>query len=317
MSTNVAVSPGQIAGQTGTAVIRPRNSNSLWHDSWKRLKKNRSAVVSGWFIVAVLVMAACAELITVHSFEVQYPDRILASPSLQHWLGTDDLGRDLYSRLVFGARMSMIVALVAALIAFVLGTALGALSGWVGGRTDDFIMRSIDIVDSIPSMVLLILVKILFDSFDFIQSPEIRALTGMILALSVFGWIMLARVVRGQVLQVKESLYVEAARSLGAGWFSILRRHIFPNILGPIIVVLTFQIPQFILFESILSFIGLGLQPPFSSWGVLANTGWKTIKTYPHLIFAPSLLLFLTMLAFNLLGDGLRDAFDPKMRGKM
>ena len=139
----------------------------------------------------------------------------------------------------------------------------------------------------------------------------------MLLALSVFGWIMMARVVRGQVMQTKESLYVEAARSMGASQVSILIRHIWPNILGPIIVVLTFQIPQFILFESILSFIGLGLQPPFSSWGVLANTGWKTMKSYPHLIMAPSLLLFMTILAFNLLGDGLRDAFDPKMRGKM
>jgi oligopeptide transport system permease protein len=316
MSSDVVVTPKVfIKTKRSTASAGP--SNSLWQDSWKRLKKNRAAVISGWFIIFVIGISVFANLIATHAFDEQFADKILVTPNAEHWLGTDDLGRDLFSRLVHGARMSMAVGLVAAIISFVLGTVLGSISGWLGGRADAAIMRSIDIVDSIPSMVLLILVKILFDSFDLIQTPELRALTGMILALSIFGWIMMARVVRGQVLQVKESLYVEAARSLGASWHSILRKHIFPNILGPIIVVLTFQIPQFILFESILSFIGLGLQPPFSSWGVLANTGWKTIKSYPHLIMAPSMLLFLTMLAFNLLGDGLRDAFDPKMRGKM
>lgn len=317
MSSNVAVSARVKINSFKTSGGPSAPSNSLWQDSWKRLKKNRAAVISGAFIVFILLVSVFANLIATFPFDEQFADRILVTPNSQHWLGTDDLGRDLFSRLVYGGRMSMSVGLVTAAISFVLGTILGAISGWVGGRTDAVIMRTIDIVDSIPSMVLLILVKILFDSFDLIQSPEIRALTGMILALSVFGWIMMARVVRGQVLQVKEALYVEAARSLGASWYSILWKHVFPNILGPVIVVLTFQIPQFILFESILSFIGLGLQPPFSSWGVLANTGWKTIKSYPHLILAPSMLLFLTMLAFNLLGDGLRDAFDPKMKGKM
>ena len=292
-------------------------SNSLWADSWKRLKKNRTAVVSGFFIIFICFVAVFAESFSTHSFEEQYADKVLATPSAEHWLGTDDLGRDMYSRLVYGARMSMAVGIITAIISFILGTIFGSLAGWWGGRADAIMMRCVDTLDSIPTLVLLILVKIFFDSFDLIQNPELRALTGMLMALSVFGWIMMARVVRGQVLQTKESLYVEAARSMGASQFTILRKHIFPNILGPIIVVLSFQIPQFILFESILSFIGLGLQPPFSSWGVLANTGWKTIKSYPHLIIAPATLLFMTIMAFNLLGDGLRDAFDPKMRGKM
>lgn len=318
MSTTVAATGSPNKGfSKSKSSAQDSQSNSLWQDSWKRLKKNRSAIISGAFILFIVFVSVFANWIATYPFDEQFPDRILQTPSGLHWLGTDDLGRDMYSRLVQGARMSMAVGLIAAVISFFFGTIFGSISGWLGGRWDAVMMRSIDIIDSIPSMVLLILVKILFDSFDFIQNPELRALTGMILALSVFGWIMMARVVRGQVLQVRESLYVEAARSLGASWHSILLRHIFPNILGPIIVVLTFQIPQFILFESILSFIGLGLQPPFSSWGVLANTGWKTIKSYPHLIMAPSLLLFLTMLAFNLLGDGLRDAFDPKMRGKI
>lgn len=315
MSTTTSVRSSGVV-----SVAKPKKntkSMSLWQDSWKRLKKNRAAVISAWFILFVVLISIFAEHVATHSFEEQYMDHILETPSWEHWMGTDDLGRDLYSRLIFGARMSMAVGIITAIISLVLGTLYGAIAGWAGGRTDALLMRAIDVLDSIPTMVLLILVKIFFDSFDLISNPELRALMGMLLALSVFGWIMLARVVRGQVLQVKEALYVEAAKSLGASSFSILRRHVFPNILGPIIVVLTFQIPQNILYESILSFIGLGLQPPFSSWGVLANTGWRTIRSYPHLILAPSILLFMTMLAFNLLGDGLRDAFDPKMRGKL
>jgi oligopeptide transport system permease protein len=156
---------------------------------------------------------------------------------------------------------------------------------------------------------------VIFSSVQIFESPELKALTGIFLALSVVGWVSLARLVRGQVLQVREMLYVEGARAIGVSSWRIVARHIFPNILGPIIVMLTFQIPSNILFESFLSFIGLGLQPPFSSWGVLANDGWKA-KSYPHLILYPGLALFLTMLAFNLLGDGLRDAFDPKMKNR-
>ncbi len=300
-----------------TAAPAERLSRSLWEDSWLRLKKNRAAIISGLFIIFVCIVALFAKQFSTHPFDEQYADKILQTSSAEHWLGTDDLGRDLYSRLVYGARMSMAVGVITAILSLILGSIYGSLAGWVGGKIDAVLMRFVDILDSMPTMVLLILVKIFFDSFDIIENPELRALMGMLLALSVFGWIMMARVVRGQVLQVKESLFVEAARSLGANSVWTLRKHIYPNILGPIIVVLTFQIPQFILYESILSFIGLGLQPPFSSWGVLANTGWKTIKSYPHLIVAPSVLLFMTMLAFNLLGDGLRDAFDPKMRGKL
>ena len=292
----------------------PTSSKSLWNDAWRRLKKNKMAVVSFYFVAAVCLISVFADIIATHPFDEQNIDRILEGPSQQHWLGTDDLGRDLFSRLVYGARMSMSVGIFTAIISLVLGTIYGSIAGWFGGRVDSTMMRLVDILDSIPTVVLLILVKILFDSLNFFEDPERRALFGILMALSVFGWIMLARVVRGQVMQVKQSLYVEAAQSIGANGFYILARHILPNILGPIIVVLTFQIPSNIMFESFLSFIGLGLQPPFSSWGVLANTGWKTISTYPHLIIAPSIALFLTMLAFNLLGDGLRDAFDPKMK---
>lgn len=294
-----------------------KKSNSLWNDALKRLKKNRAAIVSGYFIIALCLVAIFAEIIAPYTFDEQNMDAILAGPSVQHWLGTDDLGRDLLSRLIYGAQMSMAVGIFTAIFSLAMGMLYGAISGWVGGRVDSIMMRIVDILDSIPTLVLLILVKILFDSINIFEDPKLRALIGVLLALSVFGWILLARVVRGQVLQVKQSLYVEAAQALGASSIWIMIRHVMPNILGPIIVVLTFQIPSNILFESFLSFIGLGLQPPYSSWGVLANAGWKTIKSYPHLIIAPGAVLFLTMLAFNLLGDGLRDAFDPKMRGRM
>ena len=256
--------------------------------------------------------------ISPYPFDEPNIDNLLAGPSWTNWLGTDSLGRDQLSRIIYGARMSMAVGIITAIISFVLGSVYGAIAGWVGGRVDAIMMRIIDILYAIPTLVLLILVKVIFDAVNIFEDPELKALTSVLMALSVFGWmIFLARVVRGQVLQEKQSVYVEAATALGASSFTILFRHIFPNILGPIIIILTMQIPSNILFESFLSFIGLGLQPPFSSWGSLANEGWKAFRSYPHLMIYPGAALFFTMLAFNFLGDGLRDAFDPKMRGRV
>lgn len=269
-----------------------------------------------YFIVFLCLIAIFAPWISPYSFDQQNVDLILSSPTWQHWLGTDSLGRDMLSRLIYGARMSMAVGIITSLFSVIIGVTYGAIAGWMGGIVDSVLMRIVDILYSIPSLVLLILVKVLFDSFDIFQNPELKALFGILLALSVVGWVTLARVVRGQVLQVREMSYVEASRALGSRSFPIFFKHILPNILGPVIVLLTFQIPSNILFESFLSFIGLGLQPPFSSWGVLANDGWRSLRVFPHLIISPGIALFLAMLAFNLLGDGLRDAFDPKMRGK-
>ena len=289
-------------------------SKSLWADAVSRLKKNKASIVSFYFIVFVCLIALFAKYIAPYSFETQNIDNLLEGPSSKFLLGTDALGRDVLSRIIYGARMSMAVGIFTALISMVIGTIYGGISGWVGGRTDAIMMRFVDILISIPSLVLLILVKVVFDSVEFFENPELRALTGMLLALSVVGWVTLARVVRGQVLQIKELTFVEAAQALGAPSYKIMLRHVFPNILGPIIVLLTFQIPSNILIESFLSFIGLGLQPPYSSWGVLAADGWRSMRSFPHLILYPSIALGLTMLAFNLFGDGLRDAFDPKMK---
>jgi len=289
-------------------------SKSLWADAVSRLKKNKASVVSFYFIVFVCLVALFAKYIAPYSFETQHIDNLLEGPSSRFLLGTDALGRDVLSRIIYGARMSMAVGIFTAFISMVIGTIYGGISGWIGGRTDSIMMRFVDILISIPSLVLLILVKVVFDSVDFFENPELRALTGMLLALSVVGWVTLARVVRGQVLQVKELTFIEAARALGSPGYKIMFKHVFPNILGPIIVLLTFQIPSNILIESFLSFIGLGLQPPYSSWGVLAADGWRSMRSFPHLILYPSIALGLTMLAFNLFGDGLRDAFDPKMK---
>ena len=289
------------------------NGKSLWSDAWKRLKRNRAAVLSLWFIVLVCLIAILAPLIAPFSFETQNVDRALMAPDKINLLGTDSLGRDMLSRIIYGSRMSMAVGIFTAIFSLLIGGIYGAVAGWVGGWVDAIMMRVIDILYAIPSLVLLILVGVVFNSMQLFENPELKALTGIFLALSVVGWVSLARLVRGQVLQVREMLYIEGARALGASSLRIVARHIVPNILGPVIVMLTFQIPSNILFESFLSFIGLGLQPPYSSWGVLANDGWRA-KSYPHLVLYPGLALFLTMLAFNLLGDGLRDAFDPKLK---
>ncbi len=287
-------------------------TKSLFSHSWSKLKKNKLAMSCAIFILFMILLSMFANYLSPYSFEEQFEGKILLPPNTEHLLGTDSVGRDLLSRLIYGGRVSMVVGIFTAFISLFLGVLYGSLSGWVGGRTDAIMMRAIDILYSIPTLVLLILVKVVFDSSGMIDHSGLRSLMAILVALSLVSWVTLARVVRGQVLQVKETLYVEAARSIGSRGIRILWHHVFPNILGPIIVLLTFQIPTNILFESFLSFLGLGLQPPYSSWGVLAGEGWKTLRFYPHLMIAPGVALFFTMMAFNLLGDGLSDAFDPQ-----
>lgn len=284
---------------------------------YKAIFEKKVCLYWGIFILIVSFIALLAPFISPYPFYEQFPEKLLQSPSWEHWLGTDHLGRDLFSRLLYGSRMSMAVGVFTALISVFLGLIYGVFSAWVGGITDRILMRVIDIMYSIPTLVLLILVKVIFDSVLVISNPELKALTGTLAALSLVSWASLARVARGQTLQVKENPYVEAARSQGAGSFRIVFQHVLPNIMTPVIILLTFQIPSNIIFESMLSFLGLGLQPPFSSWGVLVEEGWRSLSTYPRLIAAPGLMLFLTMLAFNLFGDGLRDIFDPNMKDQM
>ena len=234
--------------------------------------------------------------------------QILNPPSVRHWMGTDALGRDLLTRVLYGARVSLAVGFGTAIIALIVGTIYGLISGFLGGRWDDVMMRIVDIFYSLPDMIIFILLSLLLG----------RNIIGLFLALGLVSWVRFARVVRGQTLQVKNFLFVESVHAMGASQPRIVFRHILPNILGPIIVTMTFTIPAAILAESTLSFIGLGINDPYSpwgtSWGTLAQDGWRAMRSYPHVIFFPAAAIFLTIFCFNTLGTALRDYLDPKDR---
>ena len=234
---------------------------------WKKIIEKKVCLYCGAFILCAGFMALFAGQLAPYPFYEQFPDRILQPPSRAHWLGTDHLGRDLLSRIIYGSRMSMAIGVFTALIAAVFGLFWGVVSGWAGGAADRIMMRLIDIMYSVPTLVLLILVKVVFDSFAQITHPELRALMGTLAALSLVSWASLARIARGQVLQVKENLYVEAARAAGAGSARIIVFYVLPNIMTSVIILLTFQIPANILFESMLSFLGLGASAPLQQLG--------------------------------------------------
>jgi oligopeptide transport system permease protein len=268
----------------------------------KRFLKNKAALFSALFVALVTFMALLAPWVTSQSYEEQNIEQRLTGPSQQHIMGTDSLGRDLYSRVVYGARASMAVGIATALVSLFVGTFIGAVSGYAGGWIDTFLMRIVDIFYIFPSLLFAILLMVILG----------QGLIGIVLSLSFVGWVNIARLVRGQVLQIREMLHIEAARALGQKPKLIILKHVLPLVWGPLIVALTFQIPTNIMSESFLSFIGLGLQPPTSSWGTLANEGWRGARSYPHLILFPGSVLFLTLLAFQFIGDGLRDWLDPK-----
>ncbi|MGE3260302.1 MAG: ABC transporter permease [Bacteriovoracia bacterium] len=276
----------------------------MYGEAWKRLKRHRLAMVSLGFLLLLSLVAILAPWLTKFSYFAQDADQALQFPNSTFWFGTDSLGRDLFSRILYGARISLAVGFFTAIFSLVIGTVYGAISGYAGGKIDTVMMRAADILLALPSLLVTVMLMLVVG----------RGPLGIFLALGIVGWVGEARLVRGQVLQAKEMLYVEAARSLGMRSTRILFQHILPNILGPVIVSLTFGIPQNILAESFLSFVGLGLEPPFASWGTLANEGWRAYRTYPYLIFFPGIALFLTILAFNFLGDGLRDALDPQSK---
>ena len=235
-------------------------------------------------------------------------DRLLESPSASHWMGTDELGRDLFSRTLFGARVSLTVGIATALVAMAVGSLYGLVSGYVGGKFDELLMRVVDIFYALPDLVLIILVSIVTG----------RTVVGAIIALSLITWVRFARLVRGQVLQIMELPYIDGARAAGAGASRILLHHILPNLMGPLLVTLTFSVPSAILAESTLSFIGLGINDPYSpwgiSWGTLAQDGWRAMRSHPHLVFFPGAAIFSTILALNFVGDSFRNRIDPRMK---
>ncbi|MGE5219264.1 MAG: ABC transporter permease [Chloroflexota bacterium] len=276
---------------------------------------NRTATAANFWLIAsavmvcaVVVLGYLAPWIAPYSAGGLEARRLLEPPSWSHWMGTDNLGRDLLTRVLYGARVSITVGLGTALIALVIGTSFGLIAGFRGGSLDQFMMRIVDIFYGLPDMLIFILLSLLFG----------RNIGGMLVALGLVSWVRFARIARGQVLQAKEFLFVESAGALGASRLRIMLRHILPNILGPIIVTLTFSIPSAILAESTLSFIGIGINDPYSpwgtSWGTLAQDGYRAMRSYPHIIAFPAGAIFLTILAFNMLGNGLRDLWDPKGR---
>jgi len=260
------------------------------------------------FVLIVAFAALVAPWLSPYSAAGLEERRILETPSYAHWMGTDGLGRDLLTRLLYGARVSMTVGVGTALIALVIGTIYGLVSGFKGGAVDQLMMRTVDVFYGLPDMLIFILLSLLFG----------RNIGGLLIALGLVSWVRFARIARGQALQAKEFLFVEAARAMGASRRRLVLRHILPSIAGPLIVTLTFSVPAAILAESTLSFIGIGINDPYSpwgtSWGTLAQDGWRAMRTYPHILFFPAAAIFLTILAFNFLGNGLRDWLDPKGR---
>jgi oligopeptide transport system permease protein len=263
---------------------------------------------SASLVIIVLLAGFLAPWISPYGLGGLEEKRLLEPPSWAHWMGTDGLGRDLFTRVLYGARVSMTVGLGTAVIALMIGTAYGLIAGFKGGNWDHLMMRIVDIFYGLPDMLIFILLSLVFG----------RNIGGLLVALGLVTWVRFARVARGQVLQAKEFLFVEGAMALGASRSRIVLQHILPNIIAPIIVTVTYSIPSAILAESTLSFIGIGINDPYSSWGTswgtLAQDGYRAMRTYPHVIAFPAAAIFFTILSFNTLGNGLRDIFDPKQR---
>jgi oligopeptide transport system permease protein len=280
----------------------------LWRDAWQRFRRNKVAVIAAAFVVLLVLAAIFAPLLTaLHVLQDPYQQNVAQSYegfSPAHPFGRDALGRDELTRVIYGARISLSVGIGVQVIVLVIGTTIGLVSGYAGGWVDNLLMRFTDIMYSYPDLLfVLIIVATLGPSF-----------INIFVAIGVIYWTTLARLVRGQVLSLKEMEFVEAARATGARPFNVVFRHLLPNTLGPIIVTLTFGVPQAIFTEAVLSYLGVGIRPPTADWGVMVNEGYSAIFSYPHLVLFPSIAIGLTTLAFTFLGDGLRDALDPRMR---
>ena len=291
---------------TGKSTNQPVAGRSLWQDAWRRLKRNKAAMVSMVILAIITVLAIIAPLLSPHPIDEVYWERIQVPPDFEnaHWFGTDGNGRDLFIRTLYGGRISLMVGILASLVALVIGVTYGSVAGYFGGRIDDLMMRIVDIMYSLPFIFFVIILMVIFGRQIFL----------IFIAIGGVEWLNMARIVRGQTLSIKGRDYVEAARAAGVSNSSIIRRHIIPNLLGPVIIYLTLTIPQIILLESLLSFLGLGVQEPLTSWGVLISEGAENMESAPWMLVFPAIFLALTLFCFNFIGDGLRDALDPKDR---
>ena len=291
------------AATVSTALAAAGPPRSLWSDARRRLARNRAAVASAWLLALVVLVCFAAPRLPGLADPAAQDLRLGAElPTIAHPLGTDELGRDLLARVLYGGRISLLVGLVGTLVSLLVGVSWGAVAGYAGGKLDEFMMRTVDVLYALPNIFLVILLMVFFS----------RSLLMLFVALGLVQWLTMARIVRGQVLTLKGQTFVEAARALGASDRSIVFRHIVPNTLGPVFVYATLTVPAVVLQEAFLSFLGLGVQPPDASWGTLIADGARVMALFPGLVVFPGLALSLTLLAFNFLGDGLRDALDPQ-----
>ena len=282
-----------------------RPSVSYWKDAWRRFRKDKLAMFGLVMILIVSLFAIFGPMLCPYDYDEADFFSIAQWPSKAHWFGTDALGRDLYVRVLYGARISLSIGVVAALVNMIIGVLYGGIAGYFGGKVDNVMMRIVDIIIALPSLLYTILLMMLMGS-------NVRSI---LIALCLSSWVGTARITRSQVVSLKHQEYALAAKLAGASDFQILLCHLLPNAMGPIIVSVMFLIPGAIFSEAYLSYIGLGIKPPNCSWGVLAKDGIAQLRIHPYQVFVPAFLICTTMLALNLLGDGLRDAFDPKLRG--
>jgi oligopeptide transport system permease protein len=286
------------------AAAGERPHHTLWGDAWVRLRRNKLAMIGGGFIILLTLAAIFAPLITPYSFAHQDLNAILQNPSSAHWLGTDGLGRDVFARLLYGARTSLAVGIFTQLIVIGIGLPIGAIAGYSGGAIDNGLMRFVDVMYGFPDLLLVILLKAVLGG----------GIYQLFLAIGLVAWVNIARLVRGQIMSLKSRDFVNASKAMGGMGPYITWRHLLPNSLGPIIVSVTFNIPRAIFTEAALSFIGIGVRPPTPSWGTMISDGYAVIFASWYQVFFPALAIALLMIAFTFLGDGLRDALDPKMR---
>jgi len=284
--------------------VRASDTISYWRDSWLRLKQSKTAIFGFWVLMFLVVMAICGPWFSRYSYFENHLGEANLSPSFRYWFGTDELGRDMFCRIWWGARVSLFIGIVAALVDLAVGVIFGSLAGWIGGKGDEVMMRVADVIFSIPHLLIVILLMV-------VMGP---GLSTIIVALTFTGWVPMARIVRGQILLLKQLDYTQAALALGASQERVLLRHLLPNAMGPIITTMTFTIPGAIFAEAFLSFLGLGIQAPVASWGTMASDGLSALRFFPWRLFFPAAFISLTMFCCNLVGDGLRDAFDPRLR---
>lgn len=277
---------------------------TYFQDAWRRLKKNKVAILALFVLIAIILMCIFQPFFSKYDYETQFIEISNQPPTRAHIFGLDQLGRDIFTRIWVGGRVSITIGIVGTLIEILIGCIYGGISGYFGGKVDTVMMRIVEVITGIPYMIVVVLVSIFLG----------QGLMSMIIALCITGWVSIARLIRGQVFQLKESEYVLASKGLGASPWRIITKHLIPNTIGVIIVYISFDIPSFIFSESFLSFIGLGIKAPMTSWGSMCAFGQNQMDFYPHELIFPALAICITMLAFNLLGDGLRDALDPRLR---